>query len=115
MTISGASAGLPGGQVVIGPCTTTANATIGEKLFVSLSSGDNTTAVPAGATCVAVFLPQGTTATVKFRTNLDSGDGGVLIAPVTINPWFKKDVVTGETSVVLNSTGSVPGVEIDFI
>lgn len=115
MTYAGASAGLPGGQNVLGPVTTTGNNTVGGRYPVSLVSGDNTFSVPPGATCVAVIVPQGTTYTVKFRTNLDSGDAGVSIAPTSANPWFKKDLITGETSIILNSNGSVTPVEIDFI
>lgn len=115
MTIGGSSSGLPGGQMVIGPVTTTGNSVIGEKLAVTLASGDNTFAIPLGSTCVAVFLPNNAAVTVKFRTNSNISDGGTVIAPVSVIPWFKKDVIAGETSVVLNASAPLSGVEIDFV
>lgn len=114
MTYIGAAAGLPGGQNVLGPVTTTGNNTVGGRIPISLSSGDNTFSIPTGSTSVAVILPQGISATVTFRTNLNSGDTGTAIAPVTVVTWFKKDIVSGETSVILNSSSTVTGAELDF-
>jgi hypothetical protein len=117
LTIGGLSAGLPGGENVIGPVTTTGLNTVGERLSgITLNSGDNTFAIPSGSSVVAVFLPSGTTATVRVRTNLNSADGGTYIAPAVANlPWFKKDLVSGETSVIINANASVALAEIDFI
>ena len=115
MTLSGACAGLASGQVVIGPVTTTGANIVGEILIVTLSSGDNTFAVPTGSTKVSVVLPQGSSATVKVRTSANPSDGGIPISPVTAVPWYAQDLVSGMTSIILNASGSVPGVQLNFI
>lgn len=116
MTVLGASAGLGTGQKVIGPITTTGSNAIGEILDVSLSSGDNTYTVPTGATKVVINLGQGVSATVKLRTNLNSGDTGLPIAPYSNVGWTAFDLTTsGVTSIILNSSTTLAGVELSFI
>ena len=116
LTVGGMSAGLIGGEKVIGPITTTGLNTIGEILDVTLEEGDNTYAIPTGAAAVLILLPAGTAATVKMRTNLNVADTGNYIAPtLAAVPWHKKDFISGETEVILNSSATVAGVELSFI
>jgi hypothetical protein len=116
LTVEGMSAGLVSGYKSIGPVTTTGLNTIGEILDCTLASGDNTIAIPTGAVSVLIVLPAGTTATVKYRTNLNSGDVGLPISPaLAATPWLKKDLISGETEVILNSNAGVTGGEIQFI
>ena len=115
MTITGMSAGLASGQKVIGPVTFTGLNVIGGISDASLSSGDNPFTVPSGATFVAIFLGSAPSATVKVRTNLNSTDGGLEISPYSGTGWAAFPLPTGTTSVILNSTGSLTGVELSFI
>ncbi len=110
LTISGMSAGLPSGEKVIGPVTMTGSALVGEILDASLSSGDNTFAVPTGAGAVAIFLGQTSSVTVTVRTNgmsagIPVGGSGFIVLP--IGP--------GVTSIILNASATLPGVELSFI
>jgi len=100
--------------VIFGPITATGAAEVGETLEVNLSSGDNTIAVPVGAIAVVVVLPS-TTAVVKLRTNVDSGDAGLEVSPQSAMPWLTVPLVSGATSVILNSSTSVTGVFLGFI
>ena len=109
------AAGLVSGEKLIGPVTTTGSNLIGQIDDATLVAGDNTFAVPSGAIKVAIFLNSAPSVTVKIRTNLNSTDGGLEIAPVSGTPWFAMDLVTGVTSIILNSSGSLPGVELTFI
>jgi hypothetical protein len=116
LTIGGMSAGLLGGENVIGPVSTTGLNSVGTRLSnLTLASGDNTFAVPTGSTSVAIFLGQSPSATVKLRTNLNLIEAGLPIAPTQVVSWAKFDLVSGVTSVVLNASGSLVGVEVDFI
>lgn len=65
LTLSGLAAGLLSGQKVIGPYTVTGTATVGTVLDATLASGDNTFAIPSGATAVAVFVSSANTAVLK--------------------------------------------------
>ena len=115
LSVSGAVAGLTSGQVVIGPVTTTGNNIIGEVIITSLVTGDNTFAVPAGSVKVAIFLGTSATTTVLLRTNLNSGDSGTPIAPVNGTPWVALDIPSGVTSYTLHSSGSLSGVQLNFV
>ena len=115
LTVSGAVAGLTSGQVVIGPVTTTGNNIIGEVIVTALVSGDNTYSVPSGSVKVGIFLGTSAAATVLLRTNLNSGDAGLPIAPVTGTPWTAFDLPSGVTEIILNSSGSLPGVQLNFV
>lgn len=115
MTVSGASAGLATGQKVIGPITTTGNNTIGTILDVTLVSGDNVLTVPTGASKVLINLGQGVPATVAVRTNLNSGDAGLPIGPYTTVGWTAFDLVSGVTTITLNSSTTLTGVELSFV
>lgn len=121
LVVTGMSAGLASGQKTIGPVTMTGLSTVGEIIDTALSSGDNTISLPPSAdneTISAVLIILGTTtATVKVRTNLDSGDAGVQIAPYVGAgvPWCVLPLPSGVTSVILNASGTVTGVELSFI
>ena len=115
LTVSGMSAGLPSGYKVIGPVTITGGNPIGETIDTSLVTGDNTFAVPAGAYAVAIFLGQATTVTVKVRTNLNAADGGLQIAPFGGTQWAAFPLPTGTTSLILNSSGALANIELQFI
>lgn len=115
LTITGMSAGLVSGQKTIGPITTSGSNPIGQIDDTTLNSGDNTFTVPTGYTAVAIFLGQSPNVTVKLRTNLNALEAGLQIAPVAVLSWAKFDLPVGVTSVILNSSGSLAGVEIQFI
>ena len=115
LTVSGMAAGLVSGEKLIGPVTSTGNNLIGQIDDATLVAGDNTFAVPAGAVKVAVFLGSAPAVTVKVRTNLNALEAGLPIAPVSGTPWFAMDLTTGVTSIILNSSGSLPGIELTFI
>lgn len=115
LTVSGMAAGLVSGEKLIGPVTTTGDNVIGQIDDATLNSGDNTFSVPSGAIKVAIFLSSAPAVTVKIRTNLNSADAGLPIAPVSGTPWFVMDLVTGVTEIILNSSGSLPEVELTFI
>lgn len=118
LTVMGLSAGLVSGQKAIGPVTMTGISTVGQIVDATLNTGDNTFTLPSGQTVSAVAIFLGTTAmTVKVRTNLDSGDAGVAIAPYVGagTPWAVLPLPSGVTSVILNASGSVTGVELNYI
>lgn len=118
LTVSGMSAGLASGAKTIGPVTMTGVSTVGQLIDQQLSSGDNTFTLPAGETISAVAIFFGTTtATIKLRTNLDSGDAGVQVAPYVGAgiPWCVLPLPSGVTSVILNASATVAGVELTFI
>ena len=115
LTIGGMSAGLAGGESLIGPVTTTGLNTVGARLPLSLAVGDNVFAVPSGATSVAIFLGTASTATITVRTNLNASDAGLPIAPMSGIPWAKVDLVTGVTEVILHSSATLTDGEVVFI
>jgi len=121
LTIAGMSAGLASGQKTIGPVTMTGVSTVGSIVDTSLGSGDNTFSLPPAAnnetiSAVVIFLGS-TTATVKVRTNLNSGDAGTQIAPSVGAglPFAVLPLPAGVTSVILNASGIVTGVELSYI
>lgn len=115
LTVSGASAGLMTGQKVIGPITTTGANTIGTIIDSALNTGDNTFTVPTGATKVLIDLGSAPAVTVKVRTNLNSGDAGLPIAPYSSIGWTSFDLVAGVTSLVLNAASSIAAIELSFV
>lgn len=113
-TISGSSAGLLTGAKTIGPVTITGAAVIGEVLDVTLASGDNTIAVPAGAVAVWFAPPTGNTAVLKWRTNLNNGDAGLpMSATDPFGPYVFRNLAV--TSFIVNASGTVAGCELTFI
>lgn len=116
MTITGMSAGLASGQKTIGPVTMTGTAEVGGITDANLSPGDNPFPVPPGpATAVSIYLGVSPAATVKVRTNLNGSDGGLAISPYTGTGWVAFPLPAGVTSLILNASTSVPGVELSFI
>ena len=81
LTVTGMSAGLLTGQKTLGPLSFTGNTAIGGITDASLSSGDNTFSVPTGAVAVLINLGNSPGVTVKVRTNVNSTDAGLEIAP----------------------------------
>ena len=118
LTISGSSSGLGTGQKVMGPITITGSNMVGTILDVTLASGDNTfslaTLVSSGATAVLINLGNAPAATVKARTNLDTGTG-LGIAPYTGTGFAAFPIVAGVTTLILNSSESLTGVELSFV
>lgn len=112
LTINGMSAGLVSGQKVIGPVTMTGSATIGGISDASLASGDNPFVVPVGASAVAIFLGQASSVTVSMRTNLNVSDEGF---PIGGSGFAVVPLESGVTEMILNSSGSLPGIELSFI
>lgn len=115
LTITGMSAGLPAGEIISGPFTMTGTSLVGSIASANLAVGDNSFAVPMGAVAVAIFPGQGPAATVKVRTNLNSGDAGLPVAPYSGQGWAAFPLPTGVTSVVLNASATVAGVQLFFI
>jgi hypothetical protein len=81
VTISGNSSSEPAGQRVLGPINIQGSIVVGDTVSQGLSSGDNTIAVPAGAVGVVIVPPSTGAVALKYRTSLNSGDGGLPIAP----------------------------------
>ncbi len=120
LTIMGSSSGLASGQKVIGPLTITGSNSVGSIIDANLASGDNTFAVPsfppaAQATAVLICLGNAPAVTVKVRTNLNTGDGGLEIAPYSGLGFAVFPLVAGTTSLILNSSGSLAGIELSFV
>jgi len=116
LTLGGMSAGLVSGEKVLGPVTMTGSNTVGQITDASLSSGDNVfTLPPSGAVAVAILLGQAPAVTVTYRTNLDSGDTGAPIAPVSGVAFAVLPLPTGVTEIILNASESLPGIELWFI
>lgn len=112
-TITGLAAGLSSGSKTIGPNTMTGSAVIGEVLDATLSTGDNTFAVPTGASAVTVFIATTNTAEIKIRTSLNPVDVGLPINPA--GPWVTWPLFSGTTTVVLNAASGGAAVELTFI
>jgi hypothetical protein len=112
LTVSGLAAGLATGEKVIGPVTDTGTAVVGQITDLTLASGDNTLAVPSGATHVLIVLPANNAVTIKVRSNLNSSDGGM---PIGLTGWVKVPLPSGTTSVILNAASSAGAVEATFI
>lgn len=118
LTLTGMAAGLPSGQKTIGPVTMQGSSTIGQIIDATLQAGDNTFSLPEGYTftAVAIFLgPGGTAATVKVRTNLNSSDAGLHIAPCGGPNFAAVPLPVGTTTLILNASATVNNVELNFI
>jgi hypothetical protein len=116
LTIGGLAAGLASGYKAIGPITMTGTAVVGQVTDASLSSGDNAFTVPSNAYAVAIFLgANAVSATVKASTNLNSGDGGIELAPTTGAVFAVLPLPVGTTTLTLNSNATVANIELSFI
>jgi hypothetical protein len=112
LTIGGLAAGLLTGQKVIGPVTMTGSAVIGTVTDLTLASGDNTIAVPAGATAVMIELPASSVVELKLRTNLNSSDAGTPFGP---SGFVVLPVYSGTTSLIVNAASGGGTIEASFI
>jgi hypothetical protein len=105
-TISGMSAGEPGGERAFGPITIQGAVVIGETLSLLLNSGDNIIPVPTGAVAVMILPPQNNTATLKLRTSLNSSDGGLQLNS-GLMPFVYPFPSAPPTSLYLNSQSTL--------
>jgi hypothetical protein len=80
-TVTGQSSGDPAGGRTFGPAVIEGTAVIGETLDVALVSGDNTFAIPGGATACWIVPPSTGTAALKVRTSANPGDVGLPVSP----------------------------------
>jgi len=110
LTIAGLASGLPSGSKVVGPVTMTGTAVIGTITDAALIVGDTTITVPTGAVACLIVLAT-STATIKVRSNLNSGDSGLPIAP---SGFMVVPIATGTTSLIINSTATA-SLEATFI
>lgn len=113
MTISGLSQGLLSGAKTIGPVTMSGINTVGSITDVTLSTGDNTFAVPVGAEGVAIFVSATNTAALTVRTSGNLLDTGMPINPA--GPWMAFPFVSGTSSIVIHAAAGGAGVELTFI
>jgi len=115
LTVTGSSTGEPAGSRTFGPLTITNMLTVGESFSVALLSGDNSFTVPANSVAVVVLPPANNSVVLKLRTNANSGDGGLPIAPGAL-PTVYPFPAPAPTSLIVNAASSVTGaVTIAFI
>lgn len=114
ITLTGMSAGEPGGERIFGPITVVGKAIVPETLAVELASGDNTFKVPLNSTAVFIVMPINGTAATKFRTNQNTGDGGLPLNPGP-QPFFYVFPETIPTSLILHAESVTGVVTIAFI
>lgn len=113
-TVTGLSAGLGTGSKTVGPITITGSNIVGGISDATLNSGDNTFTVPPNAVAVYVYFPAANTATLRIRTSLNSGDTGLPVAAGDpFGPYSFRGL--SPTTVIINASGSVVGVELSFI
>lgn len=105
-TISGMSAGEPGGERAFGPITITGAQVIGETLSLILSSGNNSITVPTGAVAVMILPPANNTATLKLFTSLNGSDTGLPLNPGYV-PTIYSFPATAPTTITLNSASTL--------
>ena len=104
VTITGLSASEPTGQRTLGPISIQGSVVIGDTSAGALNSGDNTIAVPAGAVGVVIVPPTTGTATLKYRTSLNSGDTGLPIS--ASQPFVHVFPSPIPTSIIINASTS---------
>jgi len=79
---------------------------------IDLAIGDNTISVPSGATYVVLEFPI-TAGTITLKGA--GGDTGVQLLSNTTMTLFMLLLVSGETSIILNSTAVVENVQANFV
>ena len=116
-TQTGGDNGLPGGSRTFGPITIQGAVVIGEVLDLALGSGDNTITVPTGAVAVVIIPPTGNTTALKFRTSLNSGDGGLPLNAGQNTGYFTYQFpATAPTSIIINAGSAISAfTEVWFI
>jgi hypothetical protein len=113
-TVSGSAASLLTGSKTIGPITFTGSATIGEVLDLTLQSGDNTIAIPTGATAVLIVPPASNAVALKVRSSLNSGDAGLPIHVTA--PFLYCFPGTAPTTLIINAASLTTGLtELSFV
>lgn len=105
VTITGASASEPTGQRVLGPITIQGSIVIGDTVTQALALGDNTIPIPTGSTGVVLVPPPTGSATLLYRTSLNSGDSGLPISPA--EPFVHTFPSPAPTVVILNASAAV--------
>src|SRR6266850_1997799 len=100
--------GLPTGSKTIAPAAVALTAAVGKIIEQDLTTGDNSFTVPAGSTYAVIEFPI-TTQTVVWKGN--ALDVGTQMFAGTLVALFSVQLVKGLASFILNSTGSIPGVE----
>lgn len=106
-TITGLSSSEPTGERVLGPVTIQGSQVIGETLAISLTSGDNTVAVPSGAVAAWLQAPINGSATLTVRTNLNSTDAGLPIN-ATGFPFIYSFPASAPATLIINASAGQP-------
>ena len=104
VTITGLSAGLLGGEKILGPVSIVGTSIVGSIIDQTLSAGDNAFTIPTGAIGVVFIPPSGTTATLKYRTSANASDAGLPISGT--QPFVH--VFTGSPSTVTINASAGP-------
>ncbi len=112
-TITGMSAGLQGGEKIMGPNTMSGGSTVGTILDATLATGDNIFTVPSLAVGCTIFIPSTNTSALYLRSNLDPADTGLPVNPS--GPWVAWPLVSGQTQVIIHATVGGASVELWFI
>jgi hypothetical protein len=116
LTVGGSSVGLPSGQAVFGPVTTTGTSSAASvSLQLNLSSGDNTVSIPTGAVAVWIVPPIGNGAALTVRFSTNSGDAGLPIAPAAQTGPIGFNPAASPTTVIIHAASSVTDVAVVFI
>lgn len=110
-TISGASPGEPEGARTFGPITLTGALAIGESLALTLASGDNTIAIPPGATICWLVPPLLNAVALKLRTSANAGDAGLPISPNEAFGPFPF-AVAAPTTLIVNAASLTTGLTV---
>ena len=110
-TFSCTIANLPTGSKTIAPAAVALTAAVGKIIEQDLATGNNAFTIPSGSTYAVLEFPI-TTETVLWKKS--NGETGTQLFAGTTIALFMVMLVKGETSFVLNSTGTVVGVEVSF-
>lgn len=108
-TLTGTTGTVGTGQSNLQPTTIAGTLAVGEVLSLALASGDNTITVPTGAVGITIVPPNGNAIVIKYRTSLNSGDGGL---PVNTGAGFctQQFPSTAPTTVILNAASSISAI-----
>lgn len=115
LTVSGMSAGEPGGERIFLFPTIVGKAVIGETIVTPMVSGSNVFSVPLESVAVVIEPFQGNEVSLKLKTSLNPGDSGLPLYPggwPTMYP-FPLEIPTTITIIAAGPTTS--GVSITFI
>ncbi len=111
LTINGSVTSLQSGAKVIGPLTISATGTIGQTNDVTLTSGDNTVAIPATATACVIVPSTANTAVLKVRTV--NGDTGITVSKTL--PCVLSFDTSPPATLYINAAAGSAVVEVSFI